>query len=155
MTKAIQSEAVSGKHKLYVLFSGKVNLNWFQFSFDSVQSGYNYLALGGGFEEGNTGWNGWNPEGQGYAQNVDNNSPRTGSMKLSHYLGGTEPYQQTTYRTVKVPNGTYKVSVWYQKGGDTNVSLEAKNMAVLISVYRQGQQHMLDRGHRSLFQSLR
>ncbi|CAM3136813.1 S-layer-like y domain-containing protein [Paenibacillus lupini] len=126
ITKAVQSEAVSGKHKLYVMFSGKVNLNWFQFSFDSVQSSFNYLALGGGFEEGNTGWNGWNPEGQGYAQNVDNNSPRTGSMKLSHYLGGTESYQQTTYRTVKVPNGTYKASVWYQKGGDTNVSLEAK-----------------------------
>ncbi|WP_336772420.1 S-layer homology domain-containing protein [Paenibacillus sp. MMO-58] len=127
ITKAAQAESVSGKHKLYVVFRGKVNLNWFQFSYDFVQSSYNYLSIGGSFEEGGlAGWNGWTPEGQASAQKADRDNPRSGSYKLTHYLGGSTPYEQTTYRTVKVPNGTYKASVWYQKGGDTNVSLEAK-----------------------------
>ncbi|GMK43279.1 hypothetical protein PghCCS26_04060 [Paenibacillus glycanilyticus] len=127
ITKAAQAESVSGKHKLYVVFRGKANLNWFQFSYDFVQSSYNYLSIGGSFEEGGlAGWNGWTPEGQASAQKADRDNPRTGSYKLTHYLGGSTPYEQTTFRTVKVPNGTYKASVWYQKGGDTNVSLEAK-----------------------------
>lgn len=127
ITKAAQVEAVTGKHKLYVVFRGKVNLNWFQFSYDFVQSSFNYLSIGGSFEEGAlAGWNGWTPEGQASAQKADRDNPRTGSYKLTHYLGGSTPYEQTTYRTVKVPNGTYKASVWYQKGGDTQVSLEAK-----------------------------
>lgn len=127
ITKAAQAESVSGKHKLYVVFRGKVHLNWFQFSYDFVQSSFNYLSIGGGFEEGAlAGWNGWTPEGQDSAHKADRDNPRTGSYKLTHYLGGGTPYEQTTYRTVKVPNGTYKASVWYQKGGDTNVSLEAK-----------------------------
>jgi O-Glycosyl hydrolase len=127
ITKAAQAEAVAGKHKLYAVFRGKVKLNWFQFSFDFVQSSFNYLNVYGGFEEGGlAGWNGWNPEGQGSAQKADQDKPRTGSYKLTHYLGGSTSYEQTTYRTVNVPNGTYKASVWYQKGGETNISLEAK-----------------------------
>ncbi|GLX71246.1 S-layer homology domain-containing protein [Paenibacillus glycanilyticus] len=127
ITKAAQTEAVTGKHKLFVVFRGNINLNWFQFSYDYVQSSYNYMNIGGSFEEGGlAGWNGWTPDGQTSAQKADRDNPRTGSYKLTHYLGGSTPYEQTTYRTVKVPNGTYKASVWYQKGGDTNISLEAK-----------------------------
>ncbi|WP_188889076.1 S-layer homology domain-containing protein [Paenibacillus radicis (ex Gao et al. 2016)] len=125
-TKTVQVDGIAGTHKLYAVFTGNVRLNWFQFSSDFAQDGNNYLSIGGGFEEaGLAGWNSWSPEGQPSAQKADGEKPRTGNYKLTHYAN--EAYQQTTYRTVKVPNGMYKASVWYQKGGSTNVSLEAKN----------------------------
>ncbi|MDQ0062197.1 S-layer homology domain-containing protein [Paenibacillus harenae] len=125
-TKAAQVEAVVGAQPLYVVFKGHVNLNWFQFSSDFVQDSYNYLTIGGGFEEGDlAGWSGWTPEGQASAHKEEGAQPRSGNFKLNHYA--SDAYEQTTYRTVKVPNGTYKASVWFQKGGSTNISLLARN----------------------------
>lgn len=125
-TKSAAVQSVSGTHKLYVVFTGAVNLNWFRFSFDNIQDSFDYMALYGGFEKGTLeGWQETIPDGQDSAHKVDNGSPRSGSYKLVHYLG--TDYEQSTYRTVQVPNGTYCASVWYQKGSHSDVRLEAAN----------------------------
>lgn len=123
-TKSVKIDGVTGTHDLYVVLSGSVRLNWFQFSTDSLQDNTNYLNIGGGFEEGNlVGWESRTPEGQAAVHKVDGDNPRTGNYKLGHYA--SEAYKQTTYRKIQVPNGIYTASVWYQKGGNTNVSLNA------------------------------
>lgn len=125
-TKSAAVQSVIGVHTLYVVFTGSVNLNWFRFSFDNIQDSYDYLALYGGFEKGTLeGWQEIVPDGQDSAHKVDNGSPRSGSYKLVHYLG--TDYEQSTFRTVQVPNGTYRASVWYQKGSHSDVQLEAAN----------------------------
>ncbi|MEK3885510.1 S-layer homology domain-containing protein [Paenibacillus sp. PL2-23] len=125
-TKSSSIDGVSGVHTLYLVFKGSVNLNWFQFSKDYLQDTLNYLEYNGDFEAGDLSrWNGWSPEGQASAHKVDANEPRTGEYKLSHWLG--EAYQQTSYRTVKVPNGTYKASVWLRKGSVIETRFDVKN----------------------------
>ncbi|XID92422.1 carbohydrate-binding protein [Paenibacillaceae bacterium WGS1546] len=108
----------SGVKDVYFVFKGAVNLNtiWF--------SGQNLLA-NPGFETGTTAsWSDWHPTGQASAQSVDNDNPRTGSYKLTHYASGD--YQQTTYQAVAVPNGTYKATAWVRSSGTQNaVRLEA------------------------------
>lgn len=126
ITKSAAVQSVSGKHTLYAVFTGSVNLNWFKFSFDSIQNSYDYLAQYGGLEQGTLdGWQETIPDGQASAHKVDNGSPRSGTYKLVHYLG--TDYEQSTFRTVQVPNGTYRASVWYQKGSHSDVQLEAAN----------------------------
>ncbi|GMK40073.1 hypothetical protein PCCS19_31280 [Paenibacillus sp. CCS19] len=125
-TKSAAVQSVSGAHTLYAVFTGSVNLNWFQFSFDNIQDSFDYLAMYGGFEKGTLeGWQETVPNGQDSAHKVDNGSPRSGTYKLVHYLG--TDYEQSTFRTVQVPNGTYRASVWYQKGSHSDVQLEAGN----------------------------
>ena len=56
-TKSAAVQSVSDAHTLYVVFTGSVNLNWFQFSFDNIQNSFDYLAMYGGFERGTLeGW---------------------------------------------------------------------------------------------------
>ena len=125
-TKSAAVQSVSGAHTLYVVFTGSLNLNWFQFTFDNIQNSFDYLAMYGGFERGTLeGWQEKVPDGQASAHKVDNGSPRSGTYKLVHYLG--TDYEQSTFRTVQVPNGTYRASVWYQKGSRSDVQLEAAN----------------------------
>lgn len=77
-----------------------------------------------GFESGDgTGWSGWNPSGN--AMFVDNGDPRTGSYKLTHWAD--KDYMQNTYRTVELPDGTYRASVWVRAGGgQKRLSMEIK-----------------------------
>ncbi|WP_281884626.1 carbohydrate-binding protein [Paenibacillus sp. YYML68] len=125
-TRTAPVEGASGTHKLYLVFKGSVNLNWFQFSKDYYQDSLNYLSYNGGFEEGALdSWSGWNPEGQASAHKIDGSEPRSGHYKLTHWAA--DAYQQSTYRTVKVPNGTYKASVWLRKGNGIQTRLEVEN----------------------------
>ncbi|MFI2857676.1 carbohydrate-binding protein [Paenibacillus sp. JSM ZJ436] len=125
-TKTAPTEGVSGRHKLYLVFKGNVNLNWFQFSTESFLDSLNYLSYNGGFEEGNlNSWNSWNPDGQAEVHKVDTSDPRSGYYKLTHW--SAEAYEQYTYRTVKVPNGTYNASVWLRKGSGIQTRLDVKN----------------------------
>ncbi|MCA1036608.1 carbohydrate-binding protein [Bacillus infantis] len=81
-----------------------------------------------GFENGTLeGWSEWHPDGQNAANSVDADSPREGgSYKLTHWSANA--YQQTTYRTVQVPNGTYRLTVWARSGGGQNTfRLEASD----------------------------
>lgn len=124
-TKQAEVNVAEGVYDLYAVFTGQTQINWFQFGFDSVRDGLNYLTRNGDFEEGNLdNWQGWSPKGQDSAQKLDTDSPRSGSYKLTHWSGA--PYEQTTYRTVKVPNGTYKASVWVKKGEGIDSRLEVK-----------------------------
>ncbi|EFM10095.1 glycoside hydrolase family 30 [Paenibacillus curdlanolyticus YK9] len=126
VTRTAQIDSVTGTHTLYVLFHGNASVNWLQFSFDVFQDTLNYMSLYGGLEAGNLeGWNETVPSGQASAQKADNDNPRSGSYKLTYYAG--TDYQQSTSHIVKVPNGTYRASVWFQKGSNTNVQLDAKN----------------------------
>ncbi len=108
----------SGVKDVYFVFKGAVNLNtiWF--------GGQNLLA-NPGFESGTTAsWSDWHPSGQASAQSVDNDNPRTGTYKLTHYA--SVDYQQTTYQAIAVPNGTYKATAWVRSSGTQNaVRLEA------------------------------
>ncbi|MWC26905.1 S-layer homology domain-containing protein [Paenibacillus sp. MMS18-CY102] len=126
VTSTAPIDSVTGTHTLYVLFHGKANVNWLQFSFDVFQDTLNYMSLSGGLEAGTLeGWNESVPNGQASAHKADSDGPRSGSYKLTYYAGAD--YQQSTSHVVKVPNGTYRASVWYQKGSNTNVQLNAKN----------------------------
>jgi glucosylceramidase len=73
----------------------------------------------GGFEAGNlTGWQGWAPSGQAAAHNVDSGGQRSGSYKLVHWAPNA--YQQTTYQTISIENGTYNVRLYARSGGGQN-----------------------------------
>ncbi|ADU31746.1 carbohydrate-binding protein [Evansella cellulosilytica] len=117
---------VDGINDLYLVFQGPVNVNWFQFSTDFFQDTLNYVN-NGSFETGDMKhWSGWNPGGQDAAHNVTISEARTGSYKVDHWLG--DDYMQSTYQTIKVPNGTYTYSVWVRSSGDQEeLRLEAKN----------------------------
>lgn len=115
----------TGVHDFYVVFNGSINLNWVKLS--SSQSSSNLMS-NPGFETGNlSSWSDWKPSTQtNNARQVDNDTPRTGTYKLTHYA--STAYQQTTYQAVAVPNGTYRGSVWVRSGGgQTNLRLEATN----------------------------
>lgn len=126
VTKSASIERATGTHKLYVVLKGQVNLNWFQFSFDHSGDTLNYLSYNGGFEEGSLeGWKEWTPEGQNSVHKVELGDSRSGEYKLTHWSG--QAYEQRTYRTVQVPNGTYKASVWLRKGDNISIQLQTKN----------------------------
>lgn len=123
-TQSASVEGANGVHTLYLVMNGPVHLNWFQFSKTSYLDTMNYIGLNGGFELGDlTGWSGENPDGN--IHKVDAGDPRSGSFKLSHWAD--KDYEQYTYRTVKVPNGTYKASVWATKGGSIQTKLKVSN----------------------------
>ncbi|GAA0135084.1 hypothetical protein YSY43_19240 [Paenibacillus sp. YSY-4.3] len=126
VTKSAAIEHAAGTHPLYVVLKGQVNLNWFQFSFEHNRDTLNYLSFNGGFEEGSLeGWEEWMPAGQEAAHKVEMGDARSGEYKLTHWAG--QAYEQKTYRTVQVPNGTYKASVWLRKGDNIEIQLQAKN----------------------------
>jgi O-glycosyl hydrolase len=126
ITKSIAISVPEGKYDLYVIYKGQLNLNWLQFSYDSVKSSLNYMTRNGDFEEGNlNSWTSWSPEGQNSAQSIDTDGPRSGNYKLTHWYW--QGYEQRTYRTVEVPNGTYKASVWVRKGDHIDTWLEVSN----------------------------
>lgn len=78
------------------------------------------------FESGSLlGWSEWHPEGQLTANSVDGDTP-IGQYKLTHWAA--DNYQQSTYRTLRLPDGKYKVQVWIRTGGGQNaLRLEVKN----------------------------
>ncbi|GAB6928929.1 hypothetical protein JCM10914A_29120 [Paenibacillus sp. JCM 10914] len=123
-TQAAAVEGASGVHTLYLVMNGPVHLNWFQFSQTSYLDTMNYIGMNGGFEQGDlTGWRDWNSKGT--AHKVEAGGARSGEYKLNHWF--SEGYEQYTYRTVKVPNGTYRASVWVNKADNIRSKLEVKN----------------------------
>ncbi|MBU5671676.1 S-layer homology domain-containing protein [Paenibacillus brevis] len=123
-TQSASIEGANGVHTLYLVMDGSVRLNWFQFSKTSYLDTMNYIGLNGGFELGDlSGWSSWNTKGT--AHKVEAGGGRSGEYKLNHWF--SEGYEQYTYRTVKVPNGTYKASVWVNKADNINSKLEVKN----------------------------
>ncbi|WP_152393343.1 carbohydrate-binding protein [Paenibacillus guangzhouensis] len=126
-TWTTKSEALSGAtgvQDIYLVYKGSFNLNGIEFTTSNMTPN---LLLNEGFEAGNAAsWNDWHPSGQAPAYAVDNDTPRTGTYKLTHYASSA--YQQTTYQAVSVPNGTYKASVWVRSSGGQNaLRLEASN----------------------------
>nr|WP_306812947.1 S-layer homology domain-containing protein [Paenibacillus soyae] len=125
-TQMIEVNVDNSVLDIVVLVNGKAKLNWLTFSKEDLKSQLNYAASFGGFESGNAG--GWlesKPEGQASAQQVDGDGAHTGDYKLTHFAGSA--YEQYTYRTIHVPNGTYSASVWVRKGEGNTVTLEARN----------------------------
>ncbi|MEM1504105.1 carbohydrate-binding protein [Domibacillus sp. 8LH] len=123
-TKTAEIKGAKGIQHLYVVLKGGVHLNSFQFSKRSSADFVDHLSENGDFEQGSLeNWSGWNPDGQLSAQKVDTDNPR-GSYKLTHWL--YHEYKQTTYQTVKVPNGTYRASFWIRKSSGNAVRLEVK-----------------------------
>ncbi|MEK8127153.1 carbohydrate-binding protein [Paenibacillus filicis] len=120
VTNSAALSGANGVKDVYLVYRGAVNLNGIQFTAAN-------LLANPGFETGNTGsWSDWHPTGQATAHSVDNNTPRTGTYKLTHFAA--TPYQQTTFQAVSVPNGSYKASVWVRSSGTQNaVRLEASN----------------------------
>lgn len=130
-TSSANLTGASGVHDLYLVFRGSVNLNWVQLGTGTGPGpgpgpGTNLLS-NPGLETGALGnWSDWHPTGQAAAHQVDNDTPRTGTYKLTHYAGGA--YEQTTYQNLTVANGTYSASVWVRSGGgQNNLRLEASN----------------------------
>ncbi|GIP58332.1 S-layer homology domain-containing protein [Paenibacillus woosongensis] len=126
VTKSAVIQHAAGTLPLYVVLKGQVHLNWFQFSFEHYRDTLNYLSYNGGFEEGTLeDWEEWMPAGQEAAHKAEMGDARSGEYKLTHWAG--QAYEQRTYRTVQVPNGTYKASVWLRKGDNIEIQLQAKN----------------------------
>jgi glucosylceramidase len=123
-TNTASLSGATGLHDLYIVFRGSANLNWVQLGGTSQSN----LLSNAGLENGDlTSWSDWHPTTQAAdAHQVDNDTPRTGTYKLTHY--DASAYQQTTYQAVSVPNGTYRASVWVRSsGGQKNLRLEASN----------------------------
>lgn len=123
-TQSASVEGANGVHTLYLVIDGAAYVNWFQFSKTSYLDTMNYIGMNGGFELGDlSGWSDWNTRGT--AHKVEAGGGKSGEHKLNHWF--SEGYEQYTYRTVKVPNGTYKASVWVNKADNINSKLEVKN----------------------------
>jgi hypothetical protein len=87
----------------------------------------NYVA-NGSFEEGGSGQQGI-PGWETWAANTNdidvdytesgavNFSASSGNWKLIHYKNQAAPYEMSTYQDVKLPNGTYRVSVHHRNDG--------------------------------------
>jgi hypothetical protein len=90
------------------------------------------LVNNSSFETGSTAnWTEWH--GQGLAQSVDTDTPRTGSYKLTLYNAAA--YTQLTTQALTVPNGTYKLSAWIRSGGGQNtLRLIAKNYGSAVEL---------------------
>ncbi|ADO69338.1 carbohydrate-binding protein [Stigmatella aurantiaca] len=128
VTNTASLTGASGVRDLFVVFRGSTNLNWLQFGGGSTPPPTGNLLANPGFEEGSlSGWSDWHPTTQAAAAHqVDSDTPRASSFKLTHYASGA--YQQTTYQGVSVPNGTYRASVWVRSGGgQKNLRLEVSN----------------------------
>lgn len=70
-----------------------------------------------GFETGNL--EQWSGDGE-----IDDDLPRTGTYKLTHYIQNGELY---TYRVEEVPNGIYSISTWVRAGDLDTLQLQVRN----------------------------
>ncbi|WP_372663506.1 glycosyl hydrolase family 28 protein [Cohnella sp.] len=111
----------NGQVEIGVWSDANVN-NWA--AFDDFVLSRNYVN-NPGFETGNTsGWSEWNNVGG--AQTVEWGGTHSGNWKLAHEY--STAYKQKTHQVLSVPNGTYKLSVWFRStGGQNALHLYAKN----------------------------
>jgi Caspase domain len=72
------------------------------------------IIANAGFEKGMAPWESWHPENQADADQIEKADENMGARGGSHVLKhlSNEKYEQRTFQSITVANGTYRATVW-------------------------------------------